>query len=229
MPERSDLHKSTIVNSESSIKKGAEMKGNIKSIMRLGVVWLICFGLFSLQPAWAVEGNIDTTYKYAWSENSGWENFRSTHGGVTVHDTHLSGCAWAENIGWVKLGSGTGPYVNDAADNWGVNHNSSTGALSGYAWSEHVGWINFSSTPHSKVTINPGTGEFDGYAWGENVGWVHFKSPDGLYGVATSYRGRSATPVPTLNQWSMTALVLLLGILAVRMMKRRREDTIRTI
>jgi len=204
------------------------MKGNIKSIMQLGVVWLICFGLFSLQAALASEGNIDTTYKYAWSENSGWENFRSTHGGVTVHDTNLSGYAWAENIGWVKLGSGTGPYENDAADNWGVNRDKGTGALSGYAWSENVGWINFSSTD-SEVIIDPSTGEFDGYAWGENVGWVHFKSPDGLYGVVTSYRGGSPTPVPTLNQWGMIALVLLLGILAVRMMKRGREDAIRTI
>lgn len=99
--------------------------------MQLGVICLICFGLFDLQPAWAGEGNIDATYKYAWSENSGWQNFRPTHGGVTVNPTYLSGYAWAENIGWVNLGSGTGPYDNTTSTNWGVNHNSSTGVLSG--------------------------------------------------------------------------------------------------
>lgn len=109
------------------------MKLIAKTITQLGVIWLICFGLLSLQPAWASEGNIDTTYKYAWSENSGWQNFKPTHGGVTVTPTYLSGYAWAENIGWVKLGSGTGPYANTTSTNWGVNHDNTTGALSGYA------------------------------------------------------------------------------------------------
>ena len=72
----------------------------------------VCCGLFSPTTTRADEGNIDTTNKYAWSENAGWLNFRPTNGGVTVHDTYLSGYAWAENIGWVKLGSGTGPYAN---------------------------------------------------------------------------------------------------------------------
>jgi len=206
------------------------MKAIFGSITKLCMICVLLCGLCGPTSALASEGNIDATYKYAWSENSGWQNFRPTDGGVTVHDTYLSGYAWAENIGWVMLGSESGgPYANTTNANWGVNHDSASGALSGYAWSENAGWINFSSTPHSEVTINPGTGEFDGYAWAENLGYIHFKSPDELYGVVTSYRGGSSTPVPTLNQWSVTALVLLLGIFAVRMMKRRREDTIRTI
>ena len=87
------------------------MNAMVKRMMQLAVIWLICFGLFNLQPA-SADGNIDNTYKYPWSENSGWENFRSTFGGVTVNDAYLSGYAWAENVGWVKLGSGTGPYAN---------------------------------------------------------------------------------------------------------------------
>jgi len=158
------------------------MKGITKTITQLGVISLICLGLFSLQPAWAVEGNIDVTYKYAWSENSGWENFRPTHGGVTVNDTYLSGYAWAENIGWVKLGSGTGPYANTTSANWGVNRDSSTGALSGYAWSENAGWINFNPT-HSEVSISTTILKFDGYAWAENVGYIHFQNASPEYFV----------------------------------------------
>lgn len=135
-------------------------------------------GPFALSRAWAY-GNISYSHKYPWSENSGWENFHPTHGGVTVLDTYLWGYAWAENIGWVKLGSGSGPYDNTTSTNWGVNRDSSTGALSGYAWSENTGWINFNPTDGG-VTINASTGKFDGYAWGENIGWVHFQnaSPD---------------------------------------------------
>ena len=204
------------------------MKAIFGSITKFCMICVLLYGLCGPTRVLASEGNIDSTYKYAWSENSGSQNFKPTDGGVTVHDTYLSGYAWAENIGWIKLGYGTGPYENDAADNWGVNRDKGTGALSGYAWSENAGWINFNPTD-SEVTIDPSTGKFDGYAWGENVGWIHFKSPDELYGVVTDYRGRPPASVPTLNQWGMIALVLLLGILAVRMMKRGREDAIMTI
>ena len=161
------------------------MKGIIKSIMQLAVIWLICFGLLNLQPAWAAT-NISSTYKYAWSENVGWQNWRSTNAQATVGTTYLVGYVWAENIGWIKLGStpsGSPPsYGNTTSTNWGVNRNSSTGALSGYAWSENTGWINFNST-NSQVTIDTGTGKFDGYAWGENVGWIHFQNSSPSYYV----------------------------------------------
>jgi len=121
--------------------------------------------------------NIDTTDKYAWNTNSGWVNFNANHGGVTVYDDHLEGYAWAENIGWIRLGThtsgGAHTYDNDAANNYGVNHDGS-GNLSGYAWSKNVGWIKFDHG-YSPVTINATTGDFDGYAWAQNVGWIHFK------------------------------------------------------
>ena len=47
-------------------------------------------------------GKINSQKKHTWSENAGWINFRSSHGEVTVHKTHLSGWAWAENIGWIN-------------------------------------------------------------------------------------------------------------------------------
>ena len=136
--------------------------------------------------AQAQTGNIDPANKYAYSENAGWQNFRPTHGGVTVYDDHLEGDVWAENIGWVRLGSytggGTHTYANTGAADYGVN-NTGAGVLSGYAWSENAGWINFKPT-HGGVTINTTTGVFDGYAWGENIGWMHFKNASPPYHVA---------------------------------------------
>jgi parallel beta-helix repeat protein len=158
------------------------MKTFIRGISTFLLVYVLLFSLFGPTAGFASEGNIDTNNKYAWSENAGWLNCRPTNGGVTVNGTYLSGYAWAENIGWIKLGSGTGPYNNTTSSNWGVNRNSSTGALSGYAWSENVGWVNFDSS-NGQVTIDPSAGKFDGYAWAENVGWIHFQNASPEYYV----------------------------------------------
>jgi hypothetical protein len=168
----------------SSQNGGLKMAEIVKRIMQWGMIYVICLTLFTPQAA-SADGNIDNTYKYAWSENTGWENFRSAHGGVTVHDTYLSGYVWAANIGWVKLGSGTGPYANDAADNWGVNRDNATGALSGYAWSETVGWINFNVTDKNPdgASISPGVLKFNGYAWAQNAGYIHFRNGSPEYFV----------------------------------------------
>ena len=172
------------------------MKGLIRKIALFCMICLALCGFLSFNTSWASEGNVDTTNKYAWSENSGWLNFRPSNGGVTVKGTYLSGYAWAENIGWIKLGSGTGPYDNDSSTNWGVNRDSGTGALSGYAWSENAGWINFNPT-NSQVVINTSTGSFDGYAWAENVGWIHFQYDDPPYNVAVA--------APTITSFSPTS------------------------
>jgi len=136
-------------------------------------------------------GNIYDNSKYAWMENAGWQNWNPTDGGVTVTpngaDGYMSGLVWAENVGWIKLGDGTGPYLNNSPTNWGVNMDAA-GNLSGYAWGENVGWINFSNA-YSQVTIDTANGEFSGYAWGENLGWVHFKNTSPAYGVRTTAFG----------------------------------------
>ncbi|MCK5524092.1 MAG: hypothetical protein KAI83_13255, partial [Thiomargarita sp.] len=146
----------------------------MKHLKRIGSVMMLS-SLITLEAIAA--SNIDSTNKYAWSENSGWSNFNDTNGGVTVYNDHLEGYAWAENIGWIRLGThtsgGTHSYVNDSQTNYGVNN--SSGTLSGYAWSENAGWIRFNPT-HGGVTINATTGDFDGYAWSENVGWIHFQN-----------------------------------------------------
>ena len=156
------------------------------------MAWILFFQLpclvnLSLDAAFAAS-NISTTDKYAWSENVGWKNWKSTNAQATVGTTYLVGYVWAKNIGWIKLGHtpwAGGQYNNDASDDWGVNRNESDGTLSGYAWSENVGWINFNSE-HGGVTINTSTGKFDGYAWGENIGWIHFQNADPEYYVEQS-------------------------------------------
>ncbi len=134
-------------------------------------------------PAQAYD--IDSADKYAWSENTGWFNFKSAHAPAFVYDDHLEGYAWAENIGFVRLGTYTGgdthTYANNSNTTYGVN-NDGSGNLSGYAWSENVRWINFNPN-HSQVTVNTTTGEFDGYAWAENIGYVHFKNVSPAYMV----------------------------------------------
>lgn len=146
---------------------------------------LVSSALFCPFPALSAAGNISETAKYSWSETSGWLNFASAHGGVTIKQTHLVGFVWAANIGWIKLGSDNGgPYENTLQTNWGVNRDD-LGNLSGYGWSETVGWINFNPS-HSQVTIDPVSGNFDGYAWSANRGYIHFASSLPAYGVSTT-------------------------------------------
>lgn len=159
------------------------MKRKLRCCTPFAFMSFICFGLLDLSPVWGGT-NISETDKYAWSENAGWLNWRSTHAQATVGPTYLLGYVWAENIGWIKLGSAPsgGTYENTTSSNWGVNLKSDTGELYGYAWSETTGWINFNPT-HGGVTINPGTGEFDGYAWSESIGWIHFQNTYPAYAV----------------------------------------------
>ncbi|RLG27618.1 hypothetical protein DRO03_11755, partial [Methanosarcinales archaeon] len=179
------------------------MKKYFIGITQSVLVLMLLFVLSGAQSAVAAEGNISNTEKYAWSENAGWQNFRPSDGGVTVQDTYLSGYAWAENLGWIKLGHTPwegGQYNNNAADDWGVNKDSATGALSGYAWSENVGWMNFNPS-NSQVIIDPTTLKFNGYAWAENIGWVHFQNESPEYYVMQ-------TSAPTVTTQAVSAIDL---------------------
>ncbi len=149
----------------------------IRTILYPVLVIGITVSLFSVAYA-ATNNNIDPDAKWAWSTNTGWINFNPPNGGVTVCDDHLEGYAWGENVGWIRLGTHTGGDAHtydESAANYGVNRDTSTGALSGYAWGTNVGWINF-SPDDGGVSIDPATGDFSGYAWGENVGWINFNS-----------------------------------------------------
>ena len=112
------------------------------------IIILTVFVVFpAVVSASTTDGTIDTTYKYAWGENTGWINFGVTGGNVHVIDSALTGNAWSDNYGWIKLNPSTSGVLNN-----------NEGTLSGYAWGENLGWINFTG-----VTINS-SGEFLGYA-----------------------------------------------------------------
>ena len=142
-------------------------------------------------------GNLDPTNTFAWATDTGWINFASPDGGVTVTNDssshkYLIGYAWAENCGWISLGASNAakPYANDATNTYGVNLDAS-GKLSGFAWSAHTGWINFSNATDS-VSVDFKTGLFSGYAWGENIGWIHFANATPGYAVQTLWQPPSA-------------------------------------
>jgi hypothetical protein len=141
----------------------------------------------------ATDGTIDSTDKYAWTENAGWLNFGTTEGNVHVTDSVLTGYAWSENLGWISLNCSNDTSCGTV--DYKISNNGE-GTLTGYAWSENAGWINFNPT-YGGVTINS-SGEFLGYAWGENIGWVVFNCNTTVscatvnYKVKTDWRPSSA-------------------------------------
>lgn len=182
--------KGMLLNSESESMKYV-MKPNIEKwrFIRFPSVeprsrWFVFVAVFMVNTAVTTicqASNISAFESFAVSENAGWINFNPIHGGITVHDTYLSGFAWAEGVGWIKFGSENGgPYGNTDATNWGVNLDR-LGKLTGYAWGENSGWLTFS--PKDSVTgIIPETGIFSGYAWSESIGYVSLSALAG-YGV----------------------------------------------
>ncbi|PTN32231.1 hypothetical protein C6366_16775 [Desulfonatronum sp. SC1] len=157
-----------------------------------------------LMTGQALGQGIDSTHKYAWSENTGWLNFNPAQGDVAVYATHLEGYVWGENVGWIRLGTHTGggthTYANTDETNYGVNRTGNQ--LSGFAWSENTGWINFNPT-HGGVSINPATGDFSGYAWGENIGWIKFA---GTALDDTVYKVKMADTAPTVTTQAVTGI-----------------------
>lgn len=119
-------------------------------------------------------GAIDSTYKYAWNENTGWINFAADNGNIQITDSELSGSALSETAGWINLDN----VLNDGEGN-----------LSGYGWGENIGWINFAPT-NGGVVINS-SGEFTGSALSETAGWIIF---DGDYTAKTDWRPQSVRP-----------------------------------
>ncbi|MEA2065297.1 MAG: GIY-YIG nuclease family protein, partial [Patescibacteria group bacterium] len=105
---------------EHSLKKSAWQR---KKFFEKFIVFLIIFiGIPFIALASVTDGTIDNTYKYAWSENTGWVNFGCDNCDVHITDSGLSGYALSETIGWINLNN----VINDGAGN-----------LSGYAWSEN--------------------------------------------------------------------------------------------
>ena len=122
------------------------------------------------------QGVIDSTYKYAWSDQAGWINFGCSNCNVQISDDSITGYAWSENYGWINLNPNQG----------GVTNSNGTGVLGGKAWGENTGWINFAG-----VSIND-AGRFTGTAVSDIVGNITFNcsdNPDNCsWGVLTDWR-----------------------------------------
>ena len=135
-------------------------------------------------------GVIDSTNKYAYSENVGWVDFGGL-GDVRVTDTGVSGYAYAENIGWISLNCSNTDTCGTV--DYKIS-NDGNGDLSGYGWGENAGWVDFSA-----VAINS-DGEFTGYAYAENIGWISLNCSNtdtcGTvdYKVKTDYRPQDQRP-----------------------------------
>jgi hypothetical protein len=146
-------------------------KEKFKKFGNVFVLLLIFSGLsfFSFAFGSTTDGTIDSAYKYAWCNNTGWLNFSTTNGNVHITDSGITGYVWDENYGWINMGATkSGVEVSDA------------GALSGSAWGENVGWIDFSGT-----SINC-SGQFTGTATGDYVGTITFSCTN--CSVITDYR-----------------------------------------
>ncbi|MBI4087639.1 MAG: carboxypeptidase regulatory-like domain-containing protein [Candidatus Liptonbacteria bacterium] len=119
---------------------------------------ILFFSLLAISPlAFAANGTIDSTNKYAWGETTGWLNFGTTGGDVRISDATLVGYVWSENYGWINLNPSNGGVKNN-----GFGH------LSGFAWGEQIGAIGFEG-----VTILS-NGVFTGTASGTVAGRINF-------------------------------------------------------
>jgi len=121
------------------------------------IAFFFAFLFFTPVLASTTNGTIDSTYKYAWADDSGWFNFGATNGNVQITDSGITGYIWNENYGWVNMSPTFGGVLI-----------SSAGALSGYAWGENIGWINFTGT-----SINC-SGQFTGTASSDTAGTITF-------------------------------------------------------
>lgn len=133
-------------------------------------------------------GTINSTNHHAWSDNTGWVDFRperpNAGDGFTFGEFRCGGWLWSPNLGWINCGDGSPTngrqYANDNSADFGVNH-TGTGNLYGLAWAPNVGWINFGwwvlePANTNKPHVNLATGEFSGYAWSANCGWINLGS-----------------------------------------------------
>ncbi len=139
---------------------------------RIFFIFIVFLALPIAVFASQTSGTVDTTNKYAWSDQAGWVNFNTANGNISITDSGITGYAWNSNYGWINM-SPTSGGVSVAA----------SGALSGYAWGSSLGWINFSG-----VSINS-SGKFTGQASGTVIGTLTFDCTN--CNVTTDYRPSS--------------------------------------
>ena len=121
----------------------------------------------------------------AWSEQLGWIDANNSACPLLARVDRLDGCLWSSKIGWIRLGSeaektGSEPWANDSASDWGVNKDPFTDVFEGYAWNAQVGWIAFktevSQVTFGRLEVGENIYRYDlaGYAWNSALGWIAF-------------------------------------------------------
>ncbi len=121
----------------------------------LKVVFTLAFSLLFFSPFVVSAGSEHNMYGFAWSSNIGWISFNSTND----HDPNTAG-------------------VQPSSVNYGVNKDTTSGALTGYAWSSNVGWVQFgglSGFPGGSGTT-PDNAKMVG---AQMSGWAKVLSADG--------------------------------------------------
>ncbi len=181
--------------------------------VRLLIPWLLLVASAELYAT-----PVSDSQRFAWSETSGWVNFKAGSEPLQVFPDHLEGFVWAENAGWIRLGTFSGGgnhhYVNTTSTDYGVNVDAN-GELSGYGWGENIGWVNFGPGP-GQARIDPETGRFEGFVWSENLGWISLRNDAAGYGVSLDADVDTAamTPVvPVLKSPGTVALTVVLVLL----------------
>ena len=137
-------------------------------------------------------GLIDSAYRYAWNDSTGWWDFGYPAGNVSVNSTQLVGYAYNTNLAEISLDCATSPNGDICiSSSYKVSRDSITGDLAGWAWNDSIGWISFCgnasagstlngsnwvcpASPTYQVKVNPTTGIFTGWAWNDSVGWIDF-------------------------------------------------------
>ncbi len=130
------------------------------------IIAILVFPIVSF--ASVTNGTISSVNKYAWSNQTGWINFKTVNGNIKISDSGITGYVWNSNYGWINM-SPTNDGVKVATN----------GSLSGYAWGTNIGWIDFSG-----VSINS-SGRFVGTATGKIIGTLTFDCPN--CNVSTDY------------------------------------------
>ena len=185
----------------------------MRKIFLFNLVYLCLFLSFflvtSVAIASTINGTIDNTYKYAWSENSGWVNFGCQNCGVNIASVpnstniNLTGYAWTQNHGWINFNPVHGGVKID-----------SNGNMSGHAWGEYAGWIDFSGV------LVDSNGQFQGETQPNDIiGKINFNFSNDCPGcrVETDWRptkpitipftsrgGKYISPIPPIGGFSIS-------------------------
>lgn len=155
--------------------------------------------------------NIDSVFRYAWSDVYGWLDFKVTET-VVVSSTKLMGYANSDQIGFIALDCATTPSSTPnicGTSNFGVA-NDGSGDLKGMAWNDQVGWIRFDCEDYPAGigdtcgVVNYGVsidanGFFNGWAWNDAAGWISFNCNNTFIGNtcgSSNYKVKTAWGTP---------------------------------